>query len=148
MTPAERQDWFIDFRHRLFAEHDLTAVDDCVHPEFRSHSPLIKPGRDGYRAFMQALHLGLPDLCPLSREALADGDRLMAMYRWEATHAGPFLGIAATGKTLRFATADLYRLRDGLLFEHADIVDARDTWVALGLLVPTRPNPLEQGAVS
>jgi hypothetical protein len=57
------------------------------------------------------------------------------MTLWEATHTGIFFGVPATGKALRFATADRYRLQDGLLVEHWDVVDALDAWVALGIVV-------------
>ena len=77
----------------------------------------------------------------MSQQVLVEGERLMAMTRWQATHTGTFLGVPATGKALHFETADLYRLRDGLLVEHWDVVDRLDASIALGLIYPDlRPN--------
>jgi hypothetical protein len=49
-------------------------------------------------------------------------------------HRGTFLGAPASGAVLSFKTADRYELRDGMLFEHWDVVDRLDAMVGLGLL--------------
>lgn len=125
---------FLAFRERLYGRHDLAAVDEMVHPGFTSDSPLIRPGIDGYKEFAWMLQAALPDLQALQQEVVVEGDRLMAMAQWQGTHLGPLLGAAPTGAVLRFATADLYRLRDGLLVEHRDVVDRLDASIALGLV--------------
>lgn len=125
---------FVAFRERLYGRHDLSAVDEMVHPDFTSGSPLIEPGIEGYKAFARMLTRALPDLRALRQDILVEGDRLMAMAEWQGTHRGLLLGADATGAVLRFATADLYRLRDGLLVEHHDVVDRLVASIALGLL--------------
>ena len=90
----------VEFRRRLYVDHDLTAIDRYLHPEFRSHNALVEPGRDGYRAFAAGFHQGLPDMTPDFRHVLADGDRVVTFIHWQATHTGPFRGIPATGKKL------------------------------------------------
>jgi predicted ester cyclase len=127
---------FLEFRERLYGAHDLDAVDGMVHPDFTSDSPLIAPGIKGYKAFARMLTQAMPDLQALSHEVVVEGDRLMAMAQWQGTHRGPLLGAAPTGAVLRFATADLYRLRDGLLAEHRDVVDRLDASIVLGLVRP------------
>ncbi|WP_343715999.1 ester cyclase [Inquilinus sp.] len=125
---------FLEFRDRLYGRHDLSVVDEIVHPDFTSDSPLITPGIEGYKAFARMLTQALPDLKALRQEVVVEGDRLMAMAQWQGTHRGPLLGAAPTGAVLRFATADLYRLRDGRLVEHRDVVDRLDASIALGLV--------------
>lgn len=135
MTNDALRQRFLDFRQRLYGAHDLSVVDEFLHPEFSSHSPLLRArGRAAYKAFAQGFFVGVPDLRPLEQTVLVEGDRLMAMTSWQATHAGTFLGRPATGKTLHFATADRYQLRDGMLFEHWDVVDRLEASVAIGLL--------------
>lgn len=58
----------------------------------------------------------------------------MAMTLWEGTHTGVFMGVPPTGKALRFSSADRYRLQDGLLIEHWDVVDELEAWIALGIV--------------
>lgn len=140
---------FLDFRSRLYIEHDLTAVDEHLHPEFFSHSANVRPlleaarsaksssvdVRPAYKEFVSTFYVGLPDLKPVRQDVMVDGSGLMAMTHWEATHTGMFFGVPATGKALHFSTADRYRLQDGLLVEHWDVVDALEAWLALGIVV-------------
>jgi predicted ester cyclase len=123
----------VDFRRRLYVDHDLTAVDDYIHLDFRSHNPLISPGRGAYRAFAASFHQGIPDLRLDIRQVMADGDRVVTFIRWEGTHTGPFLGVTPTGKKVTYETADIYRMQDGLFTEHWDVVDKLSIATELGL---------------
>jgi predicted ester cyclase len=137
--PNELRDRFIEFRRRLYEDHDLSAVDAYLHPEFSSHSPMIPgAGREAYKHFVQSLYTGVPDLHASQQHVLVEGEELMAMTQWEATHTGLFLGVPATGKRLTFATADRYQIKDGFLFRHWDVVDRLRASVALGLLQELR----------
>ena len=138
MRNDEIRQRFLDFRRRLYGQHDLGAVDAHLDPQFVSHNPLVRgSGVAAYKGFVEGVFFrGVPDLHPVSQRVLVEGDQLMAMTRWQATHSGPFLGVPATGKALQFATADLFRLRDGLLAEHWDVVDRLDASIALGLVRP------------
>ncbi|MGJ7536566.1 MULTISPECIES: ester cyclase [unclassified Variovorax] len=154
MTSTARiRERFLDFRRRLYNAHDLTAIDDHLHPEFSSHSANVRPlleaarqaalaadvphidVRPAYKEFAKTFHVGLPDLRPVRQEVLVEEASLMAMTFWEGTHTGVFFGVPATGKVLHFSTADRYRLQDGLLIEHWDVVDALEAWIALGIVV-------------
>ncbi|MFS2163322.1 ester cyclase [Variovorax sp. Varisp62] len=150
MTPIARiRERFLDFRSRLYDQHDLTVVDEHLHPEFSSHSPNVRPlleaarsagaprpdVRPAYKEFVKAFYVGLPDLKPMRQEIMVEDEGLMAMTQWEATHTGVFFGVPATGKALHFSTADRYRLQDGLLVEHWDVVDVLEAWLALGIVI-------------
>ena len=67
---------------------------------------------------------------------VAEGDRLAVRIVWTGTQDGPFLGRPATGNKLRFATADFFRIQDGKLAEHWDVVDSLPRAIALGLVQP------------
>lgn len=137
MVPNDARERLLSFRKRLYTDHDLTAVDEHLHPDFESDSPLIaQPGREAYKQFIRMLYDGLPDLLPVEQTILVEQERMMAMTSWRATHTGPFLGIAGTGKILAFKTADRYELRDGLLYRHWDVVDRLDASITIGLLKP------------
>ncbi|PLP55499.1 hypothetical protein CYK37_30340 [Mesorhizobium loti] len=137
MTSSDARERLLAFRNRLYVDHDLSVVDEYLHPEFESDSPLIaRPGREAYRQFIRMLYEGVPDLLPVEQTILLEQDRMMAMTHWRATHSGPFLGVAGTGKTVTFKTADRYELRDRQLYRHFDVVDRLDASIAIGLLRP------------
>jgi len=123
----------VEFRRRLYVDRDLGAVDDFIHPDFRSHNTLLEPGKAGYRAFAAGFHEGMPDLRPDIRHVLAERDRVVTFIHWQATHTGPFRGMPATGKSITFETADIFRAQDGLFIEHWDIVDRLSVATTLGL---------------
>lgn len=136
--PISLRDRFLTFRRRLYVEHDLSAIDDHLHPAFSSHSPMIPgTGPEAYKRFARQLLDGVPDLRQVDLHVLVQDDNLMAMTSWEGTHTGTFLGAAATGKTVAFATADRYALKQDMLFQHWDIVDRLAASIAVGLLAPT-----------
>src|SRR5262249_11261194 len=139
MNPDEIRERFLDFRRRLYVDHDLSAVDDHLHAEFRSASPLIREaGIPAYKQFVQGFYRGVPDLRPVEQFVLVEVSHLMAMTSWKATHTGPFLGCEPTGKELMFSTADKYELRDRKLFRHWDVVDRLNASIAMGLLQDAR----------
>lgn len=137
MVLNDARERLLSFRKRLYTDHDLTAVDEYLHPDFESDSPLItQPGREAYKQFIGMLYDGLSDLRPVEQTILVEKESMMAMTSWRATHTGPFLGVAGTGKTLAFKTADRYELCDGLFYRHWDVVDRLEASIAIGLLQP------------
>jgi predicted ester cyclase len=60
---------------------------------------------------------------------------------WTGTQDGPYLGRAPTGNKLRFSTADFFRVENGKLAEHWDVVDSLARAIALGLV----PAPIQPG---
>jgi steroid delta-isomerase-like uncharacterized protein len=49
----------------------------------------------------------------------------MVVLRWSlaGTHHGQFLGIPPTGKTVTLRGIDMYRVQDGKIAEHWNVVD-------------------------
>ncbi len=62
--------------------------------------------------------IGLPDLRVEVEATVASGDQAAASFAYSGTHRGPFLGVAPTGKRLRFTSCDIFRVRNGLIIEH------------------------------
>jgi predicted ester cyclase len=48
---------------------------------------------------------------------VAVGDKVAVRYVVEATHEGNLLGIAPTGRPVRWDAVDIYRLADGMIVE-------------------------------
>ncbi|HUA50738.1 MAG TPA: ester cyclase [Candidatus Sulfotelmatobacter sp.] len=65
----------------------------------------------------------LPDLHLTVDDRIFGDDKIVARNRWTGTHRGPFLGIAPTGKTVTIHTIDIWRVADGKLAEHWDVID-------------------------
>jgi predicted ester cyclase len=59
----------------------------------------------------------LPDLHATEQDIVAAGDTVAVRYVVEATHEGNLLGIAPTGRRVRWDAVDVYRLADGMIVE-------------------------------
>jgi predicted ester cyclase len=59
----------------------------------------------------------LPDLHAAEQDIVAKGDTVAVRYVVEATHDGNLLGIAPTGRPVRWDAVDIYRLDDGMIVE-------------------------------
>ena len=59
----------------------------------------------------------LPDLHATEQDMVAAGDTVAVRYVVEATHEGNLLGIAPTGRRVRWDALDIYRLADGMIVE-------------------------------
>jgi len=59
----------------------------------------------------------LPDLHATERDIVAEGRLVAVLLTVTATHKGELLGIAATGRPVKWDAVDLYRLADGKIAE-------------------------------
>ena len=56
---------------------------------------------------------GFPDLKFQVEDLIAEDDRVAARWSMQATHTGPFVGFAASGKPVTQTAIVIYRVRDG-----------------------------------
>jgi len=51
-------------------------------------------------------------------DMISEGDRVLARTTDSATHTGEFMGIAPTGKTVKFGELHLFRIKEGKIAEY------------------------------
>ena len=74
-------------------------------------------GRDVWRHGFELMKSAFPDLQAHIEDIFAAGDKVAVRVRFRGTHAGEFLGFAATGRTVEYASHEFYRIADGLIAE-------------------------------
>jgi steroid delta-isomerase-like uncharacterized protein len=74
--------------------------------------------KQGTAAFFAARLKGLPDLEVSVEAMVANGDRVAASFVYAGTHQGVYLGMAPTGRKLRFTSCDIFRIGGGRIAEH------------------------------
>ena len=74
--------------------------------------------KQGTVAFFKARLTGLPDLKVTIEAMVADQDRVAASFVYSGTHNGLYLGVAPTGRSIRFTSCDIFRVQDGRIAEH------------------------------
>jgi steroid delta-isomerase-like uncharacterized protein len=123
---------------RLYAlanEGDVEAVGHLVSPDYDEHSPLPGQGsgREGVLDRFSMITAGLAPRFTIE-DVVAEGDRVVVRWTNTGTHVAEFAGIPPTGKAFTIAGIDIYRLADGVLCEHWDVVDQLSLLGQLGLL--------------
>jgi predicted ester cyclase len=108
-----------EYTQRVFNEHNPDLASDYLTPEVKWHGGLLGAVEglanitDMLRGFIGAL----PDLHAAEQDIVAKGDTVAVRYVVEATHDGNLLGIAPTGRRVRWDAVDIYRLADGTIVE-------------------------------
>jgi steroid delta-isomerase-like uncharacterized protein len=114
---------------------NLDLLDELAAPDYIEHSPLPGQGtgidgiRDRYTMLFKAFdfHFTVDDV-------IAEGDKVVLRWTQTGTHIGPLLGMPATGRSSRTTGIEIWRVDDGRLAEHWDVVDVFGQFIQLGLL--------------
>jgi len=102
------------------------------------HNPHLPAGIAGKKQFIAAVLKGFSDYHGKIEDIVAEGDEVVTRTLWTGTQDGPFLGRPATGNKVKFATSDFYRIDNGKVVEHWDVVDSLTRAIALGLVQPPK----------
>ncbi len=124
---------------RVFEEdlngRNLDLLDELVAPDYVEHNPL--PGqrtgidgiRDRYTMLFEAFEFRFA-----VEDVIAEGDKVVLRWTQTGTHIGPLFGMAATGRSSRTTGIEIWRVEEGKLAEHWDVVDVYGQFVQLGLI--------------
>ncbi len=139
--PEVNSQLYRSYIEAVWNQRNPSAVDLYLAPNFIEHNQHLPPGLDGRKQFIASVLAGFSDYHADVEEVLAEGDKVVARVLWTGTQDGPFLGRPATGKKLRFSTADFFRIKNGKFAEHWDVVDSLPRAIALGLVTAPNPQP-------
>jgi predicted ester cyclase len=99
---------------------DAEAFRQLHAPGFVDHCASGRPAdREGFWGGVVALYAAFPDLRAEVEDMVVEAGRGLVAIRWTAagTHRGRFLGVAPTGKPIRFAGIEIIRIEAGLVVE-------------------------------
>jgi predicted ester cyclase len=103
---------------RFNEREDHNAFFDAYDPGLVLHGyPAGLQGRDGLRAFHEALWEAFPDAHLTVEDLVVEGDRAALRYRLQGTHSGHYLGVAPTGLGLDVEGLTLLRVAGGRVVE-------------------------------
>jgi predicted ester cyclase len=109
-----------DYTRRVFNAHDPDLASEFVTPDVRWHGGTLGTvdGAGNLVALLRGFIGALPDLHAEEQDIVADGDTVVLRFVVEATHKGELLGIAPTGRKVRWDAVDVYRFNeDGKITE-------------------------------
>lgn len=97
------------FYAEVFNGWDLTNLETYMKPDYRQHNPNVEDGRDGFRRFAETF-LSMKPRAEIVRIA-QDGDMVFVFFKCT-------MGDGTINKV-----CDIYRLEEGQLAEHWDVVE-------------------------
>jgi predicted ester cyclase len=121
---------------------DAAAAAAFYTTDAKNHGRTV--GREGMRKVFEALFTTFPDFHYRIEESTAEGDRIVCKVTMTGTHLGqPTLpeifngmlrGIPPTGKRITVLNYHSFRIKDGLISEHAAVRDDLGMVLQLGLV--------------
>ena len=128
----------------LMARGDVGAAERIVADDYIDHDvPGPFPGtRDGLISAVEGVRAAFPDVQPELYETIAEGDWVSVRVEASGTHSGaPFMGVAASGGTMRWKELHHFRCSDGRIVEHRGVFDLLAILVQLGAVtLPGAPD--------
>lgn len=117
-------------------KHVIEGQEDYWSENMRWHGPagigtkpsLLEFQNEHQRPFLQAF----PDKEAFDEIRIGEGEYVAAIGRQEATHAGDWLGIPASGKRVKIRYTDFWRVENDKLVENWVLIDILDFLEQLG----------------
>ena len=118
------------------SQHDLTAVDRLMAPDFVDHSaPAALPATaEGVKMQFGMFFGAIPDMRAVIHAQVADDDTVVTRKTLSGTHQGALFGVPPTGQPLTIEVIDILRVRDGQITDHWNQVDQLGLMQQLGAL--------------
>jgi steroid delta-isomerase-like uncharacterized protein len=103
--------------------HDTSAFPEIFTEAYIQHSGRSPSGLQAQIANFQRIFENWPDFQSRIEDRIFGGDKIVARTTFSATHTRTVLGFAPTGKRVTWGAIDIWRVEDGKLAEHWDMVD-------------------------
>jgi predicted ester cyclase len=103
--------------------HDTSKFPELFSEGYIQHSGRNPSGLQAQIANYQRIFENWPDFQSRIEDRIFGGDRIVARSTLSATHTKTVQGFAPTGKRVTWATIDIWRVENGKLAEHWDVVD-------------------------
>ena len=127
-----------EYTERVFNAHNPELAAAYVTPDVKWHGGTLGTveGAEGLVGLLQGFIGALPDLNAQEQDIVANEHTVAVRFVVEATHLGDLLGIAPTGRPVRWDAVDVYRLRDGKISEEWAADDMTAVLHSVGAYTP------------
>ena len=103
--------------------HDTSSFAEIHTESYLQHSGRSPNGLPALIENFRGIFGRMPDVRAQVEDRIIAGDKVVARMTFSATHTQPLQGIAPTGRRFTLRTIDIWRVENGKLAEHWDIVD-------------------------
>ncbi len=119
---------------QTLTDHDLTAFADLLHADYLNHNRYAQPGKEGSIGIFAGFLEAFDDFRVDVDDVIEDGQTVVGRYTYRGRHTGTFMGIPATGAEVEMHSIDIWRIRDGRLYEHWDELNNLEFFQQIGAI--------------
>jgi predicted ester cyclase len=119
------------FFEEVWNQRKPEAIDEIFAPTVLLNGQAVP--RDAFRQVVAARLAAFPDIRVTVEDQVAEGDKVSTRRTWEATHQGPYRGIAPTGKRVTWMQISIVRFVGGRIVEDWPVADELGLLQQLGL---------------
>lgn len=123
-----------EFGAEVFGKKDLSHLNKYMQESYIQHNPLVPQGSAGFKAFFADWFKAVPDWNYTLTKIVSEGDTVWAYGTYAGTQKGDWLGIPATNKSYSINAVDIFRIENGKLAEHWDVLDTYGLFKQLGVI--------------
>ena len=123
-----------DFGAEVFGKKELSHLNKYMQEGYIQHNPLVPQGAAGFKAFFADWFKAVPDWNYTLTKIVSEGDTVWAYGTYSGTQKGDWLGIPATNKPYSIQAVDIFRIENGKLAEHWDVLDTYGLFKQLGVI--------------
>lgn len=123
------------YKTEILNNRDLAALEEVAAVDYLDHAafPGQAPGLEGLQRRAALLFEALDPHWTID-DIVAENDIVVLRWHHVGRHIGDFLGYPATGKPFTMRGIDMYRVRDGRMCEHWNVVDMLGFLTEVGLV--------------
>jgi predicted SnoaL-like aldol condensation-catalyzing enzyme len=123
-----------DFAAEVFGKKDLSRLNKYMLEGYIQHNQQVPQGAAGFKTFFVEWFKAVPDWNYTLTKIVSEGDTVWAYGTYSGTQTGDWLGIHATNKYYSINAVDIFRIENGKLAEHWDVLDTYGLFKQLGVI--------------
>ncbi len=98
---------------------NMGSIEKFIAPGYVNHGiPNAKTGPAGFREIIQQFLDAFPDMKITMENIIAEGDMVATCGYWTGTNEGSFMGAPASGKQVKCAYIDFWKIQNGMCTEN------------------------------
>ncbi|GGA58744.1 hypothetical protein GCM10011507_07650 [Edaphobacter acidisoli] len=126
------------FTEEVITQGDMDLASQFVWEDVVEQVPFPGqgPGLEGLKDVLRGMRGAFPDLVFAIQEQVSEGDKVVSRFEWTGTHRGTFLGVPATGRSVRVWGMVIDRLEKGRIKDTRIIMDIFGLMMQMGVIAP------------
>lgn len=122
---------------RFINTGDSSLGETIISPDVVFYAPTSPEPMHGFKGYTDVLNMmrgAMPDVKWTVEEVIAEGDKVMIRFTMNGTQTESFMGMSATGKTIKVTAMNIYELKNGKIIREHGLPDLFSMLIQLGVL--------------